>query len=286
MKREIIIAKNSGFCFGVKRAVDTASNKNIQEKMYTLGPIIHNNDVVSKLEESNVFSIELSKIDSLNESDTIIIRSHGVSKAVMDLLNSKNLNIVDATCPYVTNIHKKVHDYHNQGYSILIVGDKNHPEVVGINGWCSNEAIITKDGSDLETAEIPKKLCVVSQTTEKQENWQKVLSILIKTSKELVALNTICSATEVRQKNAMVLSKKVDLMIVIGGKHSSNTTKLFEICKENCNNTLLIENETELSIDFLKNTDIRIIGITAGASTPDWIINQVVDKIKLAEKAE
>jgi len=286
MKREIIIAKNSGFCFGVKRAVDTASNKNIQEKMYTLGPIIHNNDVVSKLEESNVFSIELSKIDSLNESDTIIIRSHGVSKAVMDLLNSKNLNIVDATCPYVTNIHKKVHDYHNQGYSILIVGDKNHPEVVGINGWCSNEAIITKDGSGLETAEIPKKLCVVSQTTEKQENWQKVLSILIKTSKELVALNTICSATEVRQKNAMVLSKKVDLMIVIGGKHSSNTTKLFEICKENCNNTLLIENETELSIDFLKNTDIRIIGITAGASTPDWIINQVVDKIKLAEKAE
>ncbi|WP_123053809.1 bifunctional 4-hydroxy-3-methylbut-2-enyl diphosphate reductase/30S ribosomal protein S1 [Clostridium sp. JN-1] len=278
MNVEVILANKAGFCFGVKRAVDEVINvqKKFNKKIYTLGPLIHNNDVVKYLESKNIYSISLEDTNNLSETDVIVIRSHGVSKEVMDLLKSKFVNIIDATCPYVSSIHKKVFKYYNKGYSILIVGDKMHPEVVGINGWCDNKAIISKDGGNLN--KLPSKLCIVSQTTEKQSNWEKVLNIVSKNCKEFIAFNTICSSTELRQKSASELSKKADLMIVIGGRNSSNTTKLYEICKSNCTNTIHVENSGEIP-DNIINLKTKVVGVTAGASTPDWIIKEAILKM-------
>ena len=277
MKRKVILAESAGFCFGVQRAVDqtTKIQKEYGKKIYTLGPLIHNNDVVKFLENNEVFSISLDEITNLSKGDAVIIRSHDVSKEVMDLLESKGLIIIDATCPFVTNIQKKVNKYSKEGYQIVILGDKDHPEVIGINGWCNNSAIITKDGEF--HGRIPNKVCVVSQTTEKEENWVNTIKNLSVITKELLAFNTICAATEVRQKGVLELSKTVDLMIIVGGKNSSNTTKLYQIAKTNCDRTIHIENSSELPNEIINDKTISKIGITAGASTPDWIINEVVE---------
>lgn len=278
--RKIILAKYAGFCFGVQRAVEEALKiqKKYQKKIYTLGPLIHNNDVVRYLEENNIFAVDFNDVDSLNKDDVIVIRSHGVTKKVIDTLNSKGLTVVNATCPFVTNIQKKVNKYSDLGYSIVILGDKDHPEVVGINGWCSDKAIITKNGEF--TNNVPNKICVVSQTTEKEEAWKTTISNLSSKTKELLAFNTICSATEERQNSVKELAKEVDIMIVIGGKNSSNTTKLYQIAKEYCNNTIHIENVKELSDEFVLDDNFKKVGITAGASTPDWIIKEVVEKME------
>lgn len=282
----ISLAEKSGFCFGVKRAVDEAlcAREKFNRKIYTLGPLIHNDDVVNYLKEKNIFPISVEDIDKLDQDDVIIIRSHGVSSNLLNYLKEKGLQVINATCPYVSNIQEKANKYYKLGYKIVIVGDKNHPEVVGINGWCNNEAIISKDGMDIDY--IPPKICVLSQTTEKQENWEKVLNVLIKESKEILAFNTICSATSVRQKSAYELSKNADVMIVIGGKNSSNTTKLYEICKKNCINTIHVENSGEIPDEIIKNKNNLNIGVTAGASTPDWIIKEAILKMSDNEKTE
>jgi len=286
--RKIILADNAGFCFGVKRAVDIAiSTKREQYKnkrIYTLGQLIHNNDVVKYLESKNIHAVDIKDIDKLNNNDIIIIRSHGISEDIIELLKSKNLNIVDATCPYVANIHKKVKEYSNRGYQIVIVGDKNHPEVIGINGWCDNKAIISKKGENLDN--ISGKVCLVAQTTEKQENWQKVLKIVSERAEEIIPFNTICNATEVRQKKADELSKEAQAIVVLGGHHSSNTTKLFEICKRNCENTIHVENSGEIPDELYKGKDNIIIGVAAGASTPDWIIKEAINKMSDEQKLE
>ena len=275
--REVKLAKEAGFCFGVKRAVDEALKiqKKYDKKIYTLGPLIHNNDVVKFLEKNNIYAIDLKDVNNLNNDDIIVIRSHGVSKEVMTILEEKKLIVLNATCPFVTNIQKKVEKFSKEGYTIVILGDETHPEVLGINGWCDNKAIITKNG-DLPEG-LPSKICAVSQTTEKEENWQNTIKNLTSDSIDLLAYNTICSATEVRQKSAEEISKEVDAMIVIGGKNSSNTTKLYEIAKKNCQNTIHIENASELPEEYINNSNYKNIGITAGASTPDWIIREVIN---------
>lgn len=280
------LAEKSGFCFGVKRAVDKAilSRKDYGKDIYTLGPLIHNDDVVSYLKDNGIYPIEIESIDSLKPDDIVIIRSHGISKSIIDKLTEYGVNVINATCPYVSNIQAKANKYYNLGYSIIIVGDKYHPEVIGINGWCNNEAIISKDGSDI--INVPSKVCVLSQTTEKQENWEKVLSVIIKNSKEIIAFNTICNATYVRQKAAEELSKEVDVMVVIGGKNSSNTTKLYEICEKNCSNTIHVENSGEIPDAIIKNKNQLTIGVTAGASTPDWIIKEAIIKMSDTERNE
>ncbi|OOM80692.1 bifunctional 4-hydroxy-3-methylbut-2-enyl diphosphate reductase/30S ribosomal protein S1 [Clostridium sp. BL-8] len=274
--REVVLAQNAGFCFGVQRAVDEAIK--IQEehnkKIYTLGPLIHNNDVVKYLESNNIFSIEFEDIGRLGKGDVIVIRSHGVSEAIIDALEKKELTVINATCPFVANIQKKVKKYSKEGYHIVILGDKNHPEVIGINGWCDDKAIITKDGTFED--KVPHKVCLVAQTTEKLKNWEETLRNLSCVN-EVVAFNTICAATDVRQKSASKISKETDAMIVIGGKNSSNTTKLYQIAKENCENTIHIENAKDLPENLIKNNNIKKIGVTAGASTPDWIIREVLD---------
>ncbi|GAA0723205.1 bifunctional 4-hydroxy-3-methylbut-2-enyl diphosphate reductase/30S ribosomal protein S1 [Clostridium malenominatum] len=274
---KVIISKNSGFCYGVKRAVDTAltTKEEHNERVYTLGPLIHNNDVVDHLKQKHIYPIELECINDLKEEDIIIIRSHGVPLEILNKLKEKKLKVIDATCPYVSNIHKKVEKYYNEGYKILIVGDSSHPEVIGINGWCDNSAIICKDGEELDN--LPRKICIVAQTTEKIEHWEKVLRKVISQSKEIIAFNTICNATSVRQQSAESLSKEVDKMIVVGGKNSSNTTKLYEICKKNCANTIHVENASEIPADFIDN--YSTIGVAAGASTPDWIIKEAINKM-------
>jgi len=273
---EVILAKNSGFCFGVQRAVKEALRiqKEYNSKIYTLGPLIHNSDVVNFLEENNIFAIDLEDIHKLNAGDVIVIRSHGVSESVFEELEKRQLTVINATCPFVTNIQNKVKKYSKEGYHIVILGDKNHPEVMGINGWCNNEAIITKDGNF--DVDIPQKVCVVAQTTEKMANWENTLKNL-NSVKEVLAFNTICAATDVRQKSTNKISKETDAMIVIGGKNSSNTTKLYQIAKENCENTIHIENAKELPMSFIEKNNIKKIGVTAGASTPDWIIREVLD---------
>lgn len=275
--KKILIAESAGFCFGVQRAVEEALKvkEKYKKKIYTLGPLIHNNDVVEYLEKNNIYAIDFNETDALKEGDVIVIRSHGVTKEVIESLENKGLTVVNATCPYVTNIQRKVNKYKGLGYNIVILGDNKHPEVMGINGWCDNSAIITKDGTFDE--KLPNKVCVVSQTTEKEQTWKDTVSNVSALSKEVLAFNTICSATEVRQKSARELSSKVETMIVIGGKNSSNTTKLYQIAKENCKNTIHIENAKELTQEFIDENKNKVVGITAGASTPDWIIKEVID---------
>ena len=275
--RKVTLAKNAGFCFGVKRAVDEAikTQREYNKKIYTLGPLIHNNDVVNYLEDNDIYAIDINDIENLNSGDVILIRSHGVSKEVFDLLTDKGLIVINATCPFVTNIQKKVNKFSNDGYKIVILGDKNHPEVIGINGWCNNEAIVTKDGKIIE--DLPNKVCVVPQTTEKEENWNITINNLNNKVSELKQFNTICAATEERQSSVLELSKTVDFMIIVGGKNSSNTTKLYEIAKENCKNTIHIENAKELPQSLIDDSSINTIGVTAGASTPDWIIKEVIE---------
>lgn len=278
--REIVLAEKAGFCFGVKRAVDETIR--LREKhnkpIYTLGPLIHNNDVVKTLEDQGIHQISLEEAYNLKSGDVIVIRSHGVGKKILEHLHNINVIIENGTCPYVKNIQQKVEEYYNKGYNIIIVGDENHPEVIGINGWCNDSAIISKDGSNL--SELPRKVCVVSQTTEKQINWEKVLSKVISLCKEVVAFNTICNATEERQESADQLSKDVDLMIVLGGFNSSNTTKLYEICKNNCENTYHAEKLDSSLLNMIRKENINKIGITAGASTPEYVIEEAIETMK------
>ncbi|WP_034849350.1 bifunctional 4-hydroxy-3-methylbut-2-enyl diphosphate reductase/30S ribosomal protein S1 [Clostridium hydrogeniformans] len=278
MKKEIKLADKAGFCFGVKRAVDEALKfrEQYNKKIYTLGPLIHNSDAVNFLKDKDIYPIDIEEIESLTKGDVIIIRSHGVSKSTYDLLEEKGLIVEDATCPYVTNIQKKAQQYYDKGFRIVIVGDKDHPEVIGINGWCNNSAIVYKNGEFSET--LPRRVCLVSQTTQKQADFEKAVLEVSKTCKEFVVFNTICSATEERQKSAFELSKNVDAVVVIGGKHSSNTTKLYEICKSNCENTIHVERAEEIPSEFL-NSGYDNIGVTAGASTPEWIINEALAKV-------
>ena len=280
MPRQIIVAENSGFCFGVKRAVDIAVNYSCNKglKTYTLGPLIHNENVVGRLREQGIREIEREDIGGLDAGDVLVIRSHGVAPDVIDQMEKSGVTMIDATCPYVSSIQRKAKKYYEKGYRIVIVGDRNHPEVVGINGWCGNTALVTRDGSELE--DLPDKVCVLAQTTEMQSNFDKTVEAVSGQSKDMLAFNTICNATKERQDSADKISRLADRMVVIGGRHSSNTKKLFAICSANCRDTVLIENSTELPEWPIPAEKPEKIGVTAGASTPDWVIHDVVEKLK------
>ncbi|SHI97840.1 4-hydroxy-3-methylbut-2-enyl diphosphate reductase [Clostridium cavendishii DSM 21758] len=278
--RKVELAEHAGFCFGVKRAVDESvkTQKQYNKKIYTLGPLIHNNDMVKFLEKNNIFAINLEDVEKLEAGEVIVIRSHGVRESTIKYLEDKGMIVVNATCPFVTNIQIKANKHSKDGYKIIIIGDENHPEVQGVNGWCDDSALITMNGEfDFK---IPNKVCVVCQTTQKKEIWTKTINKISENAKEILAFNTICSATEVRQKSADDISKKVDVMIVVGGKESSNTIKLYEICKKNCERSYHIENVNELDMNWLYKDDL-VVGVTAGASTPDWIIKEVIKKIQI-----
>jgi len=277
---EIILDENAGFCFGVKRAVDKAFMEVENEhdrKIFTYGPLIHNKQVTDKLEEMGVNSIE--EIDWIkDEKAEIIIRSHGIAEDVYRAFIEKGFKYIDCTCPDVLAVHKKVRDYYQMGYKIVIVGDKNHPEVIGTNGWCDYTAHILDDEKIVDKLPIYDKICLVAQTTITKKIWDRVVDAIKKKYKDAIIFNTICGATEKRQESAEQLSRTVDCMIVIGSRESSNTNKLYQICKENCDSAYYIEKVEDLPTDALKK--FRKVGITAGASTPDWIIKEVIRKMQ------
>jgi (E)-4-hydroxy-3-methyl-but-2-enyl pyrophosphate reductase len=277
---EIILDKNAGFCFGVKNAVDKAFKEveNKQDrKIFTYGPLIHNKQVTDRLKEQGVHSV--NELDEIADNDAeLIIRSHGIAEEKYRLFEERGLKYIDCTCPYVTAIHKKVREYYQKGYKIFIVGDKDHPEVIGTNGWCDYTAHIVDNEKIVDKLPIYDKICVVAQTTITKKIWDSVVDAIQKKYKDAIIFNTICSATEKRQESAEQLSKSVDCMIVIGSKESSNTNKLYQICKENCDNAYHVENAEDLPIDALKG--FRKVGITAGASTPDWVIKEVIGKMQ------
>jgi len=284
--KKIIVADHAGFCFGVKRAVDISLNIKKQDggSVYTLGPLIHNDDVVNFLKAQGISQISIDDLCRLGEKDAVVIRSHGVTPETLKRIKRTGAQVIDATCPYVASIQLKVKKYHAKGYQIIIVGDKNHPEVIGINGWCGNTAIVTRDGTDLGS--LPDKVCIVAQTTEKLSNFEKVVEAASKSGTEVLTFNTICSATKERQGSADEVSKKVDLMIVIGGKNSSNSKKLYDICRTNCTSTIFIENAGELPDWVTESKDIETVGVTAGASTPDWVIQEVLARLEKGLEAE
>ncbi len=272
---EITLAKTAGFCFGVARAVDTLENKDENEIISTLGPIIHNEFVVNSLKEKGVSVI--NSIDDIAGDAILAIRTHGVAKSLVDDAESRNIKYIDLTCPFVKRIHDIVYNKYNDGYSIVIVGDKNHPEVHGINGWCENSASIALEISDIKNKlDKNAKLCVVCQTTMDRPTFDKISEYIKSEFKDPIIYDTICSATNERQKEAEALARENDMMIVIGGRHSSNTNKLAAICAKYCKNTYQIESFE----DFPQNINIpKKIGITAGASTPSCIIKEVIDKM-------
>lgn len=270
----IRVAESAGFCFGVKRAIEMAYEAiGVEPKLYSYGQLIHNKTVTDDLASKGLQIVE--NLDGLTEG-TLLIRSHGVGKALYDEAEAKGLKILDGTCPFVKKIHNIVHDKLAEGMGIIIVGDGTHPEVIGINGWCENVAVILEDEEAAKTKEIPEKekYAVVVQTTFRQAKFDKILEILQDRGVNMEVHNTICSATEKRQTEAEELSKTVDKMIVIGGKNSSNTQKLVEICAKNCGNTVHIETICDLVLNNFGKDDK--IGITAGASTPPAVIKEVV----------
>ena len=270
----IRVAESAGFCFGVKRAIEMAYEAiGVEPKLYSYGQLIHNKTVTDDLASKGLEIVE--NLDGLTEG-TLLIRSHGVGKALYDEAEAKGLKILDGTCPFVKKIHDIVHDKLAEGLGIIVVGDGTHPEVIGINGWCENAAVILEDEEAAKTKEIPEKekYAVVVQTTFRQAKFDKILEILQDRGVNMEVHNTICSATEKRQTEAEELSKTVDKMIVIGGKNSSNTQKLVEICAKNCGNTVHIETICDLVLNNFGKDDK--IGITAGASTPPAIIKEVV----------
>ena len=280
----VILAKSAGFCFGVKRAVDKVyeeAEKN-QVPVYTYGPIIHNEEVVNDLEKRGVHAIlDTSELKDLQKG-IVVIRSHGVEKGVYDTIKSEGFTVVDATCPFVLKIHRIVEEYSKKDYHIIIIGNDSHPEVEGIKGWsdpAKTTVLQTREEAEKLNFQIGEKVCIVSQTTFNYNKFQELVEIIQKKGYDIVVLNTICNATEERQTEAAEIASEVDTMIVIGGRHSSNTQKLFEICKKECENTYYIQTLDDLDMSVFQSIDN--VGITAGASTPNKIIEEVQKHVRI-----
>ena len=280
----VLLAKSAGFCFGVKRAVNVVYEK-IEEAdapIYTYGPIIHNEEVVKDLEKKGV--IVIHSLDKLGDYPvgTMIIRSHGISRMEYETIKQAGFAIVDATCPFVLKIHRLVEEYSNKGYSILIFGNENHPEVCGIRGWVKEDTRVSIISTKEEAKEFSllqdEKCVIVSQTTFNYNKFQELVEIITKKGYDILVLNTICNATEERQTEARKIAGQSDAMIVIGDKKSSNTQKLFEICKNECENTYYIQTSDDM--DYSKLKSINNVGITAGASTPNNIIEEVSKNVR------
>lgn len=279
---EVILAESAGFCFGVKRAVEKVYEQAaIGKKIYTFGPIIHNEEVVKDLENKGVTVIETEEeLTSLTEG-TVVIRSHGVSKHICDLIAQSGLECVDATCPFVKRIHNIVEKESAAGKKIIIIGNAGHPEVEGIMGWSHTPASVIESAEEAENFNCKKDemLCIVSQTTFNYNKFKDLVEIFQKKGYNVNVVNTICNATEERQTKAREIAARVDAMIVIGGKHSSNTRKLYEICKEKCANTYFIQTLDDLHLELPETA--ALVGITAGASTPNNIIEEVQNYVRI-----
>lgn len=274
---KIIMAKSAGFCFGVEKAVEAVYQQIEQrkdEKIYTFGPIIHNEEVNKDLKSKGVSIIQREEeLDQITEG-VVIIRSHGVSQHIYEHLTKNEIDFIDATCPFVKRIHRIVKKASQEGQQILIIGNPRHPEVEGIKGWCKDAAIInTKEEAKKVELNLSKKICVVAQTTFNHNKFKELVEIIDEKGYNVSVCNTICLATQERQEEARTIAAQVDAMIVIGDKHSSNTQKLYEICKSECEATYYIQTFNDFDKNQLRS--VETVGITAGASTPNKIIEEV-----------
>ena len=267
---EVILAEHLGFCYGVKRAIEIArQNASTDGTSSTLGPIIHNPQMVERLKKEGVGTV--GSLDEM-EDGLVIIRSHGVGPKVYEKAESRGLELVDATCPHVKKAQLSAKLLSEEGYTVVIVGEKNHPEVKSIFEWTEQNADIIETEAEVDALPSIGKLGIVSQTTFSGEKFRSIVSCLLEKSREIKILRTICTATDLRQASALELAKKVDVMIVVGGKNSANTSRLAQLCATKCK-TYHIETVAELQDEWLDH--VNKIGITAGASTPDWIIKEV-----------
>ncbi|MCW8838212.1 MAG: 4-hydroxy-3-methylbut-2-enyl diphosphate reductase [Thiovulaceae bacterium] len=271
---KIQLAENYGFCFGVKRAIKIAEdNKNSS----TYGPLIHNSKEIARLEDD--FHVGLTDNHKVFKAgDKAIVRTHGIQKQELEELKKNEVNVVDATCPYVTKPQEIAQEMSEAGYSVVIFGDEAHPEIKGVKSYATYGALVVTSPKELVKIKLKEKIALIAQTTRKVEDYMEVANYLIPRYKEVRVFNTICNATFENQEAVLNLSKEADVMLIIGGKNSSNTKQLFRISKDNCNDSYHIEDEKDL--DFLWFKDKKLCGISAGASTPDWIIQNVIDAIE------
>ena len=279
---EVIVAKTAGFCFGVKRAVEKVYEQiaAADRPVYTYGPIIHNEQVVADLEKKGVAVLHTEEELKNLKDGIVIIRSHGVGKHIYDMLEANGITVVDATCPFVKKIHRIVREQQAEGRRVIIIGNPRHPEVEGIRGWGDGSTLVVEneDQIDLLPLSEGEKLCIVAQTTFNYNKFQDLVEIFAKKGYDIIVLNTICSATQERQVEARRIASEVDAMIVIGGKNSSNTQKLYEICQKECSNTYFIQSLGDFNPECVNS--VRSIGITAGASTPNQIIEEVHTNVR------
>jgi len=286
---EIIIGKTSGFCFGVKNAVDKATEEveNSSSSVYCLGELVHNKQVTNNLQEKGLIFI-----DDIEESKgKTIIRAHGIKKEIYQKAKNLNIELKDLTCPKVLKIHEIVEQHSQKGYYIFLVGISNHPETIGTYSFCRENCNIIEKSSDLQLAVVKlketnmKKVLLITQTTFSLKEFEAISEelkqMLNGTEIELKIMNTICTSTELRQKETEKLSQEVEMMIIIGGKNSSNTRKLYEISIKNCENVISVETKDDINIDYVKQ--FKKIGIMAGASTPRESIDNIIELIKKEE---
>ncbi len=271
---EVKLASAYGFCFGVKRAIEIAEE---HRNAATLGPLIHNQNEIDRLR--NNFNVNLYEtLDEVKNNDTVIIRTHGIPRKDLKDLKAKDVKVINATCPFVTTPQQIVKKMTQEGYCVVIFGDKEHPEVKGVMSYGDDNVTCVLKASELEDIIFKKdKIATVAQTTRKKEEYLEIVNYLIIKYKEVRVFNTICDATFENQDAARKLSKEVDVMVIIGGKNSSNTKQLYMICAENTT-SYLVEDENDLDPDWFKEK--KLCGVSAGASTPDWIIQNVVAKLK------
>ena len=280
---EVIVAKTAGFCFGVKRAVEQVYEQiaKAEKPVYTYGPIIHNEFVVKDLEKKGVCVLNTEEELSALTDGIVVIRSHGVGKHIYDLLEAHHITVVDATCPFVKKIHRIVEKQTAEGRRVIIIGSPEHPEVQGIRGWGNDTTLVVEKPEQIDDLLLSKeeKLCIVSQTTFNYKTFQDLVEKFEKKGYDILVLNTICNATQERQVEARRIASEVDAMIVIGGKHSSNTQKLYEICQKECKNTYFIQSLGDFNPECVNS--VRSVGITAGASTPNQIIEEVHTNVRI-----
>ena len=280
---EVIVAKTAGFCFGVKRAVEQVYEQieKAEKPVYTYGPIIHNEFVVKDLEEKGVRVLNTEEELAALKDGIVISRSHGVGKHIYELLEAHHITVVDATCPFVKKIHRIVEQQTAEGRRVIIIGSPEHPEVQGIRGWGNDTTLVVEKPEQIENLPvgIGEKLCVVSQTTFNYKKFQDLVEKFEKKGYDILVLNTICNATQERQVEARRIASEVDAMIVIGGRHSSNTQKLYEICQKECKNTYFIQSLGDFNPECVNS--VRSVGITAGASTPNQIIEEVHTNVRI-----
>lgn len=271
----IELAESYGFCFGVKRAIKIAEeNRNSA----TYGPLIHNANEIERLKRD--FKVALSEnLESFEAGDTAVIRTHGIPKEELAVLNGRQVNVVDATCPYVTKPQQICEEMSHQGYDIVIFGDEAHPEIKGVKSYAEGNVYVVNSPEEIDALRLREKVAVVAQTTRKIEDYQQIVWRLMSEHKEVRVFNTICNATFDNQDAVRKLARKADVMIVIGGKNSSNTKQLFSISREECPHSHHIESKEDLDSSWFEGK--KLCGISAGASTPDWIINDVIAQIDL-----